>query len=323
MVPVQRPAALSPAAAYISCEGTRKIEENKGSRGFHGLGFNADVRGTNPDASAHRLARFRAGWAKAVQGTEYGEAALGKLTWDNLGWRFGKLLGFASTETVERMYQLCVKQHAESRPTIRVMSWNLRFPGRKRAAKLAGHVAALKWDVCLLQEVTQRAKEALKVEVAPSGCAFGIDWLSGSPRRAHGAAILTRGDFVIAKAETIKELPSHERGVSAAIRGSRGIGLNAVSWHAPNAAGQGVRFKMAGYAGIIAHLERLKGPVILGFDSNHWNLDTALAPNPPPEPGSSDWYLENLFFSASPPPRPSRRLSGLPRGQSDGACASP
>ena len=85
------------------------------------------------------------------------------------------------------------------------------------------------------------------------------------------------------------------------IRGPRRIGLNAVSWHAPNATGQSVKFKMAGYAGIIAHFERLKGSVILGFDSNHWNLDTALAPNPPPEPGSSDWYLENLFFSASPP----------------------
>ena len=45
-----------------------------------------DVRDTNPDATAHRRARFQIGWQHAVEDREYGEGPLSRLTWQNLGW---------------------------------------------------------------------------------------------------------------------------------------------------------------------------------------------------------------------------------------------
>lgn len=78
-----------------------------------GLSFDFDDRDTNPDATGHRRARFRIGWRKATTGADYGETALKELTWDNLGWRLGKLLGPASDETINDMYDLCVRQQAE------------------------------------------------------------------------------------------------------------------------------------------------------------------------------------------------------------------
>ena len=266
-----------------------------------GLSFDTDARRTNPCDSGHRGARFKVGWAKAVRGVNYGEKALGRLTWDNLGWRLGKLLGPASRETVECMYQLCVKQQAEAAPQVHAVSWNLKYPGAGRAGRLARRVAALDWDVFLLQEVSRHARDALKAEVAPRSSAFGIDWLSRPRGWAHGAAILTRGDFTIVDAEPVRDLPRYERGVGAVIQSPDGMEFRAISWHAPNAAGQGAEYKMAGYTGIISYLEGLAGPVIFGFDGNHWNLETGLQPRPPPELGSDDWYLENLFFSNEPP----------------------
>ena len=183
---------------------------------------------------------------------------------------------------------------------IRVVTWNLRYAGAERAARLAGRVSVMAWDVCLLQEVSKHAKDALLAAVAPRCSIFGIDWVLESRGRVHGAAILTRGDFTISEAESVRDLPSQERGVGALIHAPGGVVLRAVSWHAPNAAGQGVAFKMAGYNGIISYLKKLAGPVILGFDGNHWNLRTGLAPRPVPEPGGDPHYVENRFFSDDP-----------------------
>lgn len=81
---------------------------------FDGLSFEVDDRDTNPDASGHRCARFSIGWDNAVRGKHYGRPTLKKLTWHNLGWRLGKLLGRGSPETIERMYHLCAKLQSEA-----------------------------------------------------------------------------------------------------------------------------------------------------------------------------------------------------------------
>jgi hypothetical protein len=44
------------------------------------LPFEHDIRSTDPDATAHRKARFREGWRKAAAGQPYGEEALKQLT---------------------------------------------------------------------------------------------------------------------------------------------------------------------------------------------------------------------------------------------------
>ena len=77
------------------------------------MDFEIDDRDTDPDASRYRLARFRIGWDRAVRGDNYSEETLRKLTWDNLGWRLGRLLGEASQENVDRVYRLCVRLQAE------------------------------------------------------------------------------------------------------------------------------------------------------------------------------------------------------------------
>ena len=90
-------------------KGNGRMATNMTDPTFDGLSFEVDVRDPDPDASGHRRARFRIGWENAVRGKCYDRKALRKLTWDNLGWRLGKLLGRSSQETVEQMYQLCVK----------------------------------------------------------------------------------------------------------------------------------------------------------------------------------------------------------------------
>jgi len=75
-----------------------------------GLTFERDVRNTNPNESEHRRARFRQGWLKAVSGEDYGDEALKKLTWDNLGYRMGELFGPTSEEMIEKQYDWRVRQ---------------------------------------------------------------------------------------------------------------------------------------------------------------------------------------------------------------------
>jgi hypothetical protein len=77
---------------------------------MNGLTFERDVRNTAPNQSGDRRARFRQGWRNAVEGEEYGEAALSELLWDNLGYRLGKIFGPTSEEMIEAQYDWCVHQ---------------------------------------------------------------------------------------------------------------------------------------------------------------------------------------------------------------------
>ncbi len=76
------------------------------------LEFATDVRSKNPDQNAHRNSRFRQGYRKGAAGESYGAKTLERLTWDNLGWRLGKLLGPAEEELVDELYEWCVRQQA-------------------------------------------------------------------------------------------------------------------------------------------------------------------------------------------------------------------
>ena len=78
-----------------------------------GLIFDEDVRHTNPDATGHRRGRFKAVWRKAVDGADYGESTLERLTWQNLGWRLGKLFGKADDSLKNELYDWCVRQQSE------------------------------------------------------------------------------------------------------------------------------------------------------------------------------------------------------------------
>jgi hypothetical protein len=58
----------------------------------------------NP-ADNRRRGRFGAGWEDCtVRGEEYGEVALRVITWQNLGYRFGKLVGPRTESEIEEIY---------------------------------------------------------------------------------------------------------------------------------------------------------------------------------------------------------------------------
>lgn len=71
-----------------------------------------DVRTTDPDQSARRRRAFRDGWDHAVNGRQYVEDTLSRLTWQNLGWRLGSVVGATSEVLVDEMYEWCVRQQA-------------------------------------------------------------------------------------------------------------------------------------------------------------------------------------------------------------------
>lgn len=77
------------------------------------LTFREDVRHNDPDETGARRARFLEGWRKAVVGHEYTQETLARLTWDNLGFRLGKLFGPTSPLLMDQMYEWCVHQQAK------------------------------------------------------------------------------------------------------------------------------------------------------------------------------------------------------------------
>jgi hypothetical protein len=79
-----------------------------------GLEYKEDGRSTEPNADGYRKGRFKVGWDDAAQrNVKYDADTLETLYWQNLGYRLGKLLGKATVEIQEEMYEICVKQQEE------------------------------------------------------------------------------------------------------------------------------------------------------------------------------------------------------------------
>lgn len=73
-----------------------------------------DIRNTDPNATAHRKARFITGWHHATDGRTYNDDALKHTTWQNLGWRLGLVLGLTPDDLIVEMYDWCVRQQVET-----------------------------------------------------------------------------------------------------------------------------------------------------------------------------------------------------------------
>ena len=74
-----------------------------------GLTYVKDIRHKDPGALRRR--EFMKGWKAAVKGSEYTEETLKVLTWNNLGYRLGRLFGETSPEQMEQMYEWCKNQY--------------------------------------------------------------------------------------------------------------------------------------------------------------------------------------------------------------------
>ncbi len=56
-----------------------------------------------------RCGNFKSGYRAAIDGQEYGEKTLEELTWQNLGWRVGSILGEdLEKQKLEELYALFV-----------------------------------------------------------------------------------------------------------------------------------------------------------------------------------------------------------------------
>jgi len=78
--------------------------------------YKQDERDSEPNRTAHRKAEFKKGWQKAAKGESLTSGKLDKaLTWHNLGYRLGELLGPTPPKLIEQMYDLCVEQQESAK----------------------------------------------------------------------------------------------------------------------------------------------------------------------------------------------------------------
>jgi 5-methylcytosine-specific restriction protein A len=151
---------------------------------FEQLRFEKDDR--NPP-DERRQGQFKAGWEDAtVRGAVYAEKTLQWLTWCNLGYRFGRLLGHRSQTEIDEAYKILADLYvrpqasntgqalrlvpwdvnAAQLPTMQVATWNVRF----RDAAVLDYLAQVAApDVVTLQEVTLKQEDAFRERLARMG----------------------------------------------------------------------------------------------------------------------------------------------------------
>jgi 5-methylcytosine-specific restriction protein A len=140
---------------------------------FTDLTFECDVRRPPDDARARQ---FRMGWEDAtVRDGIYGEATLSRLTWRNLGYRFGQHVGQRPIDAIDAIYRILALGYSRL--------WVPRS-----------------YEDHLLQEYWRRVGGRLYVEV-PIGAAGGLgDWPVGSTRRRLDAVrLMNAGDPAIVR----------------------------------------------------------------------------------------------------------------------------
>jgi hypothetical protein len=159
---------------------------------------------------------------------------------------------------------------------VRVVSWNLMFRGAAGARRQGELLRRLGPDLMLLQEVNLGSAETLRQ-------AAGADWLicaadlrvraaDDRPVRARGVAIAGRGP-VPARAWLPRDVPLPERILLAEIT-LEGLGLTAVTYHAPPGVSWGIAKPRQAVA-LARWLAAQQGPVLLGADANTPLVDAA------------------------------------------------
>lgn len=190
-----------------------------------------------------------------------------------------------------------------NRQSITFATWNLQCVSRSenRVRKKIAFLRAMPWDVIALQEVTINTWEAIKAENLGNDYCYAFEDLVVGPEGPlpHGAALVARNGFPLGRPHRLPNLPRPERGIGATTRVG-GAEVAVANWHAPNASGDGVKEKMAGYQGSIDWLNSREQPTISGFDSNHWERWTKLERQYIPD-SDDPWLLENRFFGSNAP----------------------
>ncbi len=72
--------------------------------------YETDVRNPPDD---YRWRSFWSGWNRAAAGREYGPEVANDLTWDNLGYRQGKIFGDTERDLAKEMFDWCAKHYQQ------------------------------------------------------------------------------------------------------------------------------------------------------------------------------------------------------------------
>ena len=225
-----------------------------------------------------RRGRFKAGWEDAtVRGEVYAEETLQRLTWHNLGYRFGSLLGHRSGDEITEAYEILADLYHRPQANIigqalRLISWNVNG----RVERLQDQVTALterKPDVVALQEVRVTTASALKAELVRIGLPHNTDsfGVAADPsvltgRRRDGELIASRWP-VTALPPGAFPVPWTERILSAVIE-SPWTTIETHTVHVPNGSTNGWT-KIETFEGLYRRLAcRSDRPRILCGDFN-------------------------------------------------------
>lgn len=189
-----------------------------------------------------------------------------------------------------------VRAPASDAVSLKVVTWNMKMTN---GATGIDFLESQPWQVACLQEISPRASEAIESRGWSSVNGVRLAWdeeYRHWRRWPHAAAVVAREGWTL-EGEAMSGTPKPGRGIVASA--TNGLArATVISWHAPNAAGEGVGTKMAGYKALVDALNAATGPIVAGIDSNHWSLSAELD-GEAFVPGSR-WDLENQFFSRTP-----------------------
>lgn len=164
------------------------------------------------------------------------------------------------------------------RETFRAATWNLdhrrRNPRRTSPWDLIRRARA---EIVALQEVQGREIRILR-EQHLGVSLFSQELHEAANRRWMGCGLLFPPGAEILEAGVFPGLPKPQRGLWARVRLKHLGELTAVSWHSPNAAGDGRAVKEAAYRAMSDWLAAAQVPLVLGADLNTWHDPIELLP---------------------------------------------
>lgn len=180
--------------------------------------------------------------------------------------------------------------------TWRFVTWNLDWWQRQPPTESRSSVIeSQRATVVALQEVRGHvAKELRARHPGPSVCSHEEHGPATWGRMGCGL-LLAEGTAILDKG-VVGDLPKPQRSLWARVRLPDGLELTVVSWHTPNAAGDGRITKMGAYAAMSRWLATVAQPVVLGADLNTWSDRLDLRPARP----GSDFYDEHEFVGPDP-----------------------
>lgn len=259
-----------------------------------------------------RLGQMKRSWHLGVQRQRDGRATLSfadGLTWGSIGQILGYLFGETDDAFKNELYEKMLVQFAQTdhgqqllpRRQVQIANWNLRYSAVAHTRRRIAYLQTVDWDILTLQEVSQKAWTEFKQSgLFEVGC-YTLEEFSLEPQeyRKHGVAILVRHGLALREMRLIPGLPKPERALSVQVDGLA-TPIEVISWHAPNAAGEGSETKMQAYRAVANWLTDKETATVLGFDGNSWNNTVKLEWDVPTDK-ADPYYEEGLFFSSGAP----------------------